>query len=149
VLDLQNFDMILGMEWLERYSPMKVHWTHITLHGILPGVLDYNIIELMQIQSDQQPVDSDQLPEEVQHLLHQYESVFATLAGLPPRRSCDHVIPLIPSATPVHSRPYRYAPTLKDEIEKQVREMLQAGIIQHNTSSFSSPVLLVKKKDGT
>jgi hypothetical protein len=70
VLELQNFDMILGLEWLEQYSPMKVHWahkwltipchhTHITLHGILPGVLDCNIIELMQIQTDLQPNNSD------------------------------------------------------------------------------------------
>jgi hypothetical protein len=26
VLDLQNFDMVIGMEWLERFSPVKVHW---------------------------------------------------------------------------------------------------------------------------
>lgn len=26
VLPLHTFDMILGMDWLERFRPMKVHW---------------------------------------------------------------------------------------------------------------------------
>jgi hypothetical protein len=28
ILQLHNFDMILGMEWLERFSPMKIRWAH-------------------------------------------------------------------------------------------------------------------------
>jgi hypothetical protein len=65
------------------------------------------------------------------------------------QRSCAHSIPLVPGATPFHIRPYKYAPILKDEIEHQVKEMLEAGVVQHNNNPFSFYVLLVKKKDGT
>jgi hypothetical protein len=44
-------------------------------------------------------------------------------------------------------RPYRVVPELKSEIEKQIAELLAQGVIQPSNSLFSSPVLLVKKKD--
>jgi hypothetical protein len=56
---------------------------------------------------------------------------------------------LVDGAAPVKVRPYRYAPALKDKIEKQVKEMLQHGVIQPSNSPFSSSVLLVKKKDNS
>jgi hypothetical protein len=82
----------------------------------------------------------------VSEILTEFQSVFEPPSGYPPKRQCDHIIPLVPGAGPVSVRPYRYPPAIKDEIERQVSEMLQSGIIQPSSSPFSSSVLLVKKK---
>jgi hypothetical protein len=93
--------------------------------------------------------ETTKLPPEIAIVLDEFALVFEAPSQLPPQRSFDHVIPLVPGAKPVHIRPYRYPPSLKDEIEKQVAEMLSKGIIQPSSSGFSSPILLVKKKDGS
>ncbi|PIK57744.1 hypothetical protein BSL78_05352 [Apostichopus japonicus] len=53
------------------------------------------------------------------------------------------------SAPPQRQRFYRTTPKIKDEIEKQVNDMLQNGIIEPSISEWQSPVVLVKKKDGS
>jgi hypothetical protein len=93
-------------------------------------------------------VRSHELPE-VHRLLSQYNGIFASRVVFPPPQPYNHIIPLIDGARPVCIRPYRYAPVLKDEIERQVNEMLEVELIQHSASPFLSPVLLVKKKDNT
>lgn len=47
------------------------------------------------------------------------------------------LIPLLPDVVPVNSRPYRYSPHHKDEIEQQVREMIQSGFMVPSTSPFT------------
>jgi len=82
-------------------------------------------------------------------LLAEYQDLFIEPKSLPPRRSLDHSIPLIPQAKPVNIRSYRYPPKLKTEIERLVKDMLSQSIIRPSRSPFASPILLVKKKDGT
>ncbi|KAK1619811.1 hypothetical protein QYE76_025328 [Lolium multiflorum] len=98
--------------------------------------------------STSSPADSAPIPEIIATLLTEYKHLFEEPKGLPPRRAHDHQIPLLPGAQPVKSRPYRYTPQQKDEIERQVYDMLSRGIIQRSSSPFASPVLLVRKKDG-
>ena len=82
-------------------------------------------------------------------LIEEFSNLFHVPTSLPPSCACNHEIPLLPGAQPIFIRPYRYPPKLKDEIEAQVQEMLSQGLIQLSSSSFSSLVLLVKKKDGS
>lgn len=69
------------------------------------------------------------LPAEVSELIEQYTVLFEEPRGLPPSRAVDHAIPLVPGAKPVNLRPYRHSPVQKDEVEKQVADMLAQGII--------------------
>jgi hypothetical protein len=57
------------------------------------------------------------LPEDLQQVLQQFDSVFAPPSQVPPSRVGDHTIPLIEGAQPFHLRPYRYNPAQKTEIE--------------------------------
>ena len=48
--------------------------------------------------------------------------------------------------TPIYERPYRATPKDSQEINAQVNELLNAGIIRRSYSSFASPVTLAGKK---
>lgn len=104
------------------------------------------VIELCLLEES---VEQTELPAPISELLQEFCSVFDEPKGLPPAQQFEHSIPLLPGAKPVNLRPYRYNPAQKGEIERQVVEMQQQGIIQHNSSPFSSQVLLVLKKDLT
>ncbi|XP_048527388.1 uncharacterized protein LOC125506673 [Triticum urartu] len=180
-LELGAYDGVLGMDWLEQFSPMSCHWLDKTLtfeyHGgtiTLQGVRQKQLEQVEEIEPEQlckwhagndiwymavldlprapEP-PATKIPPSVQSVLTDFADVFADVfaepKGLPPHRRYDHAITLVDDARPANSRPYRYSPLQKDEIERQVREMLELGVIEHSMSPFAAPVLLVKKKDST
>ena len=53
------------------------------------------------------------------------------------------------TSQPQVKRFYRASPKVREEIDRQIEELLSCGFIEPSTSEWTSPVVLVKKKDGS
>jgi hypothetical protein len=175
ILPLGCYDAILGMEWLETFSPMQIQWKQkwlsfnaqghqVKLQGIsdnvhsCPEVIlnqltamekDESVWGIVQVYSVQPETPAQpEIPPAITTLIDQYADIFSEPSGIPPVRSHTHTIPLLPGVQPFRLRPYRYTPSQKDEIEKQVTHLLKTNMIKESSSPFASPALLVKKKSG-
>jgi hypothetical protein len=80
-------------------------------------------------------------------LLHQFVAIFAEPTSLPPPRDHFLQIHLLPGAAPVAIQPYCYTHGQKLELKQQCVNILHVGVVHPSTSTFSAPVLLVKKSD--
>nr|KYP39590.1 Transposon Ty3-G Gag-Pol polyprotein [Cajanus cajan] len=115
------------------------------------GIAEVYTLQLLSsfVETDQWKDIPDNVDPEIALLLHYYRQIFAKPTGLPPPRSQNHRIPLLQGSGPVKVRPYKYPHSQKQQIELMIKEMLEDGIIAPSSSPFSSPIILVKKKDGS
>ena len=81
-------------------------------------------------------------------LLAQYEDIF----DVPGHKlqECKVVKCTIPTGNhpPIRQKAYRLPLTKKQEVERQLHDMLEQGIIKESSSSWSSPITLVPKRNG-
>ena len=84
-----------------------------------------------------------------QFLLSNRDVFSTSLSDIGQTDMYNNQIETVPSAKPVHQRFYRQDPVKKAETKRQTNEMLDAHLIQRSTSVWNSPVVLVKKKDGS
>jgi len=69
------------------------------------------------------------------------------LPGMPPDRSVEFVIELVPGTAPVSKRPYSMPREELVELKKQLEELEAQGFIQPSSSPWGCPALFVKKRD--
>jgi len=82
-------------------------------------------------------------------LLHEYNDVFSSGdhdVGL--TRAVRHEIPLAVETIPIRQPTRRLGPE-KEKVRRQVRDLLDRGLIEPAHSAWSSPIVLVRKKDGS
>jgi len=163
-LPLMGLDLAMGVQWLSTLGPtlcnwkeqtLQFHWAgdEVRLMGIKPtglrGVehktitkkarMGHTIFAITMAHNSSDPNTPDG---EIKKLIEEFAGLFETPTQLPSERPIVHRIALKKGTDPVNVRPYRYAFYQKDE-------MSRAGIIRPSSSPFLSPVLLVKKKDGS
>ena len=120
----------------------------VTEAGLWGLLLGSSQLQQPLIQKKEE-VMNEPVASEIQSILKRYEKVFAEPHGLPPNRKHEHKIQIQEGVNPINVRPYRYAHVQKNEMERMVKEILEVGIIRINHSPYSSPMILVRKKDGT
>ncbi|XP_076435072.1 uncharacterized protein LOC143274949 [Babylonia areolata] len=80
-------------------------------------------------------------------LLNEYSELFTEFPGR--TDLVQHDIKLT-SSTPVRSKPYPMPYATRESLKGDIQEMLKLGVIRESTGSpYASPVVVVKKKDGT
>ena len=90
--------------------------------------------------------DSDEM-KNILILLEEFRHLFAfNIKDLKSAKGVTHKIET-GDAKPIKQRNYRYGYKEKDEITKQVSEMLEGGIIEECNSSWINPIVLVHQKD--
>ena len=120
---------------------MNQHVTGETIERTLPEPLQ----ELLEHCTDLTDSETARLKE----LLYDYQHVFSLTEGdLGTTQMVKHRIET-GNVLPIRQQPRRTSPWKHDEIERQVADLLHQGRVTESSSPWSSPVVLVAKKDGS
>ncbi|XP_022095014.1 uncharacterized protein LOC110981615 [Acanthaster planci] len=84
--------------------------------------------------------------QEVVDILQEFDSVFTDLPGK--TNLIQHTIHLT-TDLPIRSKPYPTPLATQEVIKKEIEDMVSLGVIERSESSYASPIVLVRKPDGT
>ncbi|XP_077210320.1 uncharacterized protein LOC143845794 [Tasmannia lanceolata] len=170
LLDMNDFKVILGMDWLASYHA-SVDCFHKLVKFSIPGEEEFvfegvkcpkkiRIIAALKAQKliskgcecylAYVKKEDDKLELSAAHIpvVREFLDVFPEdLTDLPPHREVDFTIDLELGTKPISKAPYRMAPAELKELKEQLSELLEKGFIRPSSSPWGAPVLFVKKKD--
>ena len=164
-----DFDVILGMDWLARHDAhiicreRRIHFefedgARVTLKGRRLGrgvkpisaCAALRAIEggcfgfLVAIAVENDVVRLEDIP-----VVREFPGVFPDELSMPPEREVDCEIEVVPGTGPISKAPHRMAPAELKELKSQLQDLLDKGFVRPSVSPWGSPVLFVKKKDGS
>nr|GEV66146.1 retrotransposon protein, putative, Ty3-gypsy subclass [Tanacetum cinerariifolium] len=149
-LDMYDFDIILGMDWLINHRATIVCHTKSVIFGdIDKPEFVYQDSQLVLLAS-LMDTSSDGPSLETHPIVRDFSDVFLEeLPGIPPEREVEFSIELILGTQPISKAPYRIAPIELKELKEQLQELFDLGFVRPSVSPWGAPVLFVKKKDGS
>ncbi|XP_068323193.1 uncharacterized protein [Pyrus communis] len=155
-LDIVDFDVILGMDWLH-YNRAKLDCYEkiVTFHQpgfpVVTFVSEHSGLRYVIISAARAKrllrkgcqgylahvVLNDDTPIRVEdvRVVRHFPDVFPDdLPGLPPDREVEFTIDLLPGTYPISLTLYQMAPAKLRELKSQLQELVDKGLIQPSTS---------------
>ena len=83
---------------------------------------------------------------ELKKLLQHFKGVIASKPGRA-QRTMHRIV--TDGSSPTRQRPYRIPPALKKDVCDELQVMMADGLIEELSSEWSSPLVIVKKKDSS
>ena len=167
VIDMLEFDVILGMDWLTAYrvvidcerrrvTAYTQEGTRVTFQGDKHDALPQTVYDsrwhrqLMGWLASLTLEDKVRQDLDLARVVYEYEDVFPDeLSGKPPQRDMDFCIELHPGTSPISMTPDSMALVELQELKAQIQELLDKIFVRPSTSPWGAPVLFAKKKDET
>ncbi|KAM2369329.1 hypothetical protein TB1_045886 [Malus domestica] len=170
-LDIVDFDVILGMDWLH-YNRARLDYYEnvVTFHRLgMPTItfigerdgLKHGVITAMRARRLLSKGCQGYLAhvvlsegtityvEDIGVVRHFLDVFPEELPGLLPDREVEFTIDILPGTNPISFTPYRMALAELRELKTQLQELVDKGFIQPSISPLGAPVLFVRKKDET
>ncbi|XP_070042719.1 uncharacterized protein [Nicotiana tomentosiformis] len=126
-------------------SDMLMTRSHIIGH-INKGEPLYIVVAMEDSQDEEHELDT-----RAKKLLAKFDDVISedVPLELSPMRDIQHQIDLIPGASLPNKEACRMNPTQQSELQRQVEQLLERGLMRESLSPCAVPALLVPKKNGT
>ncbi|KAH0677011.1 hypothetical protein KY285_024812 [Solanum tuberosum] len=85
-----------------------------------------------------------------EEIVNEFPEVFLDdLLGVLPVREINFGIYILPDSRPISIPPYKMAPAELKELKEQLKDLLEKSFIRPSGSPWGTPVLFVRKKDGS
>ena len=82
-----------------------------------------------------------------QDLMHVCKTYKDVLTDIPGKTTLIQHAVVLKSDTPIYKKPYIMPYSLRQKVQEEVQNMLQAGIIEKSNSAYAAPIVIVQKKD--
>ncbi|XP_060098768.1 zinc finger protein 709-like [Heteronotia binoei] len=148
-----SFDIVLGVGWLARHQS-KIEWGEHTIDFIDRRYTSHLWRELWGPRPPPKNKKICVTIEEIKTIPREYRDLkgaFSEIEAdeLPPHRSTDCAIELIPGQSLPKAKLYSMGWVEKEELRKFLDKNLRRGFIRPATAPHAAPVLFRKKKDGS
>jgi hypothetical protein len=170
VTALREYDLIIGMDWLAAHRALvycfakrvlcvddegrlveiqgvrrKVSLRFLSTMNVTRCLRQGCRLYVVEVVNERKGPLLDQYP-----VLSEFKDVFSNeLPGLPPERELDFTIELKTSAETISKTLYQMTVPGLCELQLQLKELLDLGIIRPSVSPWGDPVIFAKKKDGS